>query len=1111
MAYTQQIGASDQKKPHKNRVRKRKKSPTENTQQAGDSDQKKLPKSRKRKRSPQENTQQAKDSDRKESHGTGIQKRKKRLRKKRMLRRLEPRVMLDAAAVTTAFDVAGSTPESETPTKTAADDAPTDNRNSNSGLFDAPEASPDFSHEGAREIIFIDSRVDNPDQLIAAIESDAITYTLDPVKDGVQQIADILANHQDLSAIHLVSHGDDGQLFLGEATLSDHSLAVYNQALTAWGESLSENGDIIIWGCKVAETETGQAFVDHLSEVTGADIAASTDITGGDAHGGDFDLEYERGDVEEDVLDDAQAAAAYDGTLAAPTAISLTPAGASNLIINGGFENPDVASGNWGGYTSSDVPGWNASDHLEIQDNYNGHTASEGDQWLELDYAYQQDSVYQDIQTVDGQSYTLSLDLSQRPGTGSSTNEVEIYWRGTLLESITPASTNWQTYSFAVTGSGGLDRLEFREPATANSGEGSLIDNVRLTEEGTASISENAANGTAIGTLTGTDPDAGDSLTYGLTDNAGGRFAIDSATGVITVANGSLLNHEANASHQITAQVTDAAGETFSQSFTITVTDLNENPTNLSLDTNSVNENAANGTAIGTLTGTDPDAGDSLTYGLTDNAGGRFAIDSATGVITVANGSLLNHEANASHQITAQVTDADGESYTQIFTITVNDLNETPNNLSLDTNNVSENAANGTTVGTLTGTDPDAGDSLTYGLTDTAGGRFAIDSATGVITVANGSLLNHEANASHQITAQVTDADGESFSQSFTITVDDLNETPTNLSLDTNNVSENAANGTAIGTLTGTDPDAGDSLTYGLTNTAGGRFAIDSATGVITVANGSLLNHEANASHQITAQVTDADGESYTQIFTITVTDLNETPNNLSLDTNNVSENAANGTAIGTLTGTDPDAGDSLTYGLTDTAGGRFAIDSATGVITVANGSLLNHEANASHQITAQVTDADGETHTQSFTITVDDLNETPTNLSLDTNNVSENAANGTTVGTLTGTDPDAGDSLTYGLTDNAGGRFAIDSATGAITVANGSLLNHEDNASHQITAQVTDADGETHTQSFTITVDDLNETPTNLSLDTNNVSENAANGLLSGPSPGLIPMPGTA
>ena len=82
---------------------------------------------------------------------------------------------------------------------------------------------------------------------------------------------------------------------------------------------------------------------------------------------------------------------------------------------------------------------------------------------------------------------------------------------------------------------------------------------------------------------------------------------------------------------------------------------------------------------------------------------------------------------------------------------------------------------------------------------------------------------------------------------------------------------------------------------------------------------------------------------------------------------------------MGTASTTDPDAGDTHTYQLTDTAGGRFAINSATGEITVADKEdLLNYESASSHSITVQTTDAGGLTHDQTFTITLTDVNETP-------------------------------------------------------------------------------------------------------------------------------------
>ena len=76
---------------------------------------------------------------------------------------------------------------------------------------------------------------------------------------------------------------------------------------------------------------------------------------------------------------------------------------------------------------------------------------------------------------------------------------------------------------------------------------------------------------------------------------------------------------------------------------------------------------------------TDPDVGDTHTYTLTDTAGGRFAIDNSTGIITVANGSLLNYTNNSSHNITVRTTDAGLLTYDEVVTIQIRQaLNNAP-------------------------------------------------------------------------------------------------------------------------------------------------------------------------------------------------------------------------------------------------------------------------------------------------------------------------------------------------------------------------------------------------------------------------------------------------
>ena len=84
---------------------------------------------------------------------------------------------------------------------------------------------------------------------------------------------------------------------------------------------------------------------------------------------------------------------------------------------------------------------------------------------------------------------------------------------------------------------------------------------------------------------------------------------------------------------------------------------------------------------VGTVSAEDPDAGDTLTLALTDDSDGRFAIDPSTGAIKVADRSLLDHEAASQHSVEVEVTDADGLSATERFTIDVADVNEAPSML----------------------------------------------------------------------------------------------------------------------------------------------------------------------------------------------------------------------------------------------------------------------------------------------------------------------------------------------------------------------------------------------------------------------------------------------
>lgn len=102
-------------------------------------------------------------------------------------------------------------------------------------------------------------------------------------------------------------------------------------------------------------------------------------------------------------------------------------------------------------------------------------------------------------------------------------------------------------------------------------------------------------------------------------------------------------------------------------------------PTDLKLTNVEIAEGAANGTVVGTAAVTDADSGDTATYSLTNNAGGRFTINSSTGEITVADGSLLDYETATSHDITVRITDGGSNTYDETFTIGLNDEREESN------------------------------------------------------------------------------------------------------------------------------------------------------------------------------------------------------------------------------------------------------------------------------------------------------------------------------------------------------------------------------------------------------------------------------------------------
>lgn len=178
------------------------------------------------------------------------------------------------------------------------------------------------------ELLIVDAGVVDAKALLAGLNTDdrnIEVLLLDPARDGIEQISAALAGRHDLAAIHILSHGADGQLQLGITTLDASQLTARNAEIAGWGTALTDGGDILLYGCDLASTEAGRAFVSQLGQLTGADVAASDDLTGAAKLGGDWDLEYSAGQIESGLAFNAPTREHWQGILETLVNTTLPP------------------------------------------------------------------------------------------------------------------------------------------------------------------------------------------------------------------------------------------------------------------------------------------------------------------------------------------------------------------------------------------------------------------------------------------------------------------------------------------------------------------------------------------------------------------------------------------------------------------------------------------------------------------------------------------------------------------------------------------------------------------------------------------------------------------
>jgi hypothetical protein len=402
-------------------------------------------------------------------------------------------------------------------------------------------------------------------------------------------------------------------------------------------------------------------------------------------------------------------------------------------------------------------------------------------------------------------------------------------------------------------------------------------------------------------------------------------------------------------------------------------------PTDISLSPTTVLENQPAGTLVGTFTTDDLDSGETYTYTLVSGAGdtGNASFTIPLGTNELRTAVIFDREAQSSYSIRVRSTgDTDGFYREEPFTITIGNVNDvTPSDINLSGTSVAENQPVNTVVGTLSTTDADSPDSHTY--------SFAPGGADNSQFNINGNQLrtsfmfNFEVDNSYNIRIRTTDSGGLFFDEDFTITVTNVNEPPSDITLSPTSVAEGQPIGTLVGTLGVTDPDSGNTHTFSFApgGPDNGSFTI-SANQLRTNA---IFNFEADNSYSIRVRVTDNGGLFREEDFTITITNVNEAPTDISLTSTNIAENRPINTVVGTFSTTDPDnpgAGQTHTYTLVSAPG---CTDSAQFNINgnqLRTSAIFDYQADNSYCIRVRTTDngAGNLFYEEQFTINVTDV-----------------------------------------------------------------------------------------------------------------------------------------
>ncbi|TYQ12629.1 UNVERIFIED_ORG: VCBS repeat-containing protein, partial [Zoogloea ramigera] len=947
---------------------------------------------------------------------------------------LEQRIMFDGAAVDTAVSARASAEHA------AADNAAAERAAAEkaAAAVKAPAAVAGPTEQTRHEIVFIEDNVTNLQQLVAGVRDGVEVVVLDHTRDGLQQMLAALQGHAPVDAIHLVTHGSAGQIELG-STISGANIEQYRDQLTQLGQSLTAGGDLLIYGCDVADGAAGLAFVDRLAQLTQADVAASTDITGSQAFAGNWTLEAQHGGIETAAL--VLDRAGWQGELAVDTVYN---ANWQQLVFNGtgtGFTNiigDGKSNGNVVRFNSVITINGRAIDAVVT---------------TTLDRATI--SNYDSTSNPSSTSAYFQPNMVVSASGGGATFTVDFYKAGTYTgvgtgTAVTLQNVAVNSYDIDGVGSSNTDR-QYQQFKGFSRYE--LSNNTKLVPTTQADGSVTFQYVSATGVNNG--PIAQDEYRVKVYYDSMSSFQIKS--GVNTAGSGT-LNGTAYFALDFSVGPAWGSATTIVDSPAARLTYSTTNFTEATANDGSITMSATITLANGTFSGSNGAALSGVTFSNTP-AGltAEITRTSATTATLTFTGNASAH-ANANDISNFGVSFGNG-AFSGVLASAVTgaaradivvDFADPANRAPTASDTTITTSEDLPMTGSLpAGTDLD-GDTFTY--------AKATDASHGTVVInPNGSYIYLPAanyNGADSFNYTVTDSKGASNTYTVTVNVTPVNDAPT-------------ASGTAITTAedtvkSGSLPAAtdidGDTITYGKGSDPAHGTVVVNADGTYTYT--AAANY--NGADSFTYTVSDGNGGSNTYTVAITVSPVNDAP----VAGNDSITTAEDTIKSGTLPAATDLEGDTFIYSTgTAPAHGRVVVND--------DGSYLYIPAanyNGSDSFTYKVTDSHGASNTYTVSVNVTPVNDKP-------------VASGTAITTnedtvKTGTLPTAtdvdGDTVTYGKGSDPAHGTVVVNADGTYTYTPAANYNGADS----FTYTVSDGNGGSNTYTVAITVSPVNDAP---------------------------------